>query len=87
MGTNLSKEISQSVQENQFLKMQRYNIFIHKMEELQKAEMRRDAMMDEALLNMESAHMTSRNPLKDILYHYQKACKKGFDSQLVSNTL
>lgn len=36
---------------------------------------------------MQSAFMNSRNPLKDVLYYYNKASIKGFDSSLVSNTL
>ena len=36
---------------------------------------------------MQNAYMNSRNPLKDILYHYNKASTKGFDASLVSTTL
>jgi|TARA_B110000285_G_C15054602_1_gene578840 hypothetical protein len=37
-GLSLSQDISKGVQEDKFIKMQRYDIFISKMEQLQKAE-------------------------------------------------
>jgi hypothetical protein len=36
---------------------------------------------------MESAFVNSKTPLKDILYHYNKAAVRGFESSLVSKTL
>ena len=31
--------------------------------------------------------MTSAQPIKDILYHYNRASEKGFNAALVTNTL
>jgi hypothetical protein len=36
---------------------------------------------------MNSAYVTSIKPLKDILFTYNKASVRGFDSKLVANTL
>lgn len=36
---------------------------------------------------MQSAFVNSKTPLKDILYYYNKAAVKGFESSLVSKTL
>ena len=36
---------------------------------------------------MQMAYMNSQQPLKDILYYYNKAAIKGFDSSLVTKTL
>ena len=33
------------------------------------------------------AFMNSQTPLKDVLFHYNKAAVKGFDSSLVTKTL
>ena len=39
-GLSLSQDIAKKVQEDKFIKMQRYDIFISKMEQLQKYELR-----------------------------------------------
>jgi hypothetical protein len=36
---------------------------------------------------MQSTFVLSQQPLKDILFHYNKASHRGFDPALVSNTL
>lgn len=36
---------------------------------------------------MQSSFVNSQRPLKDLLFYYNKAAEKGFDSALVANTL
>lgn len=36
---------------------------------------------------MKNAFMNSSKPLREILFHYNKAAVKGFNSSLVTNTL
>ena len=36
---------------------------------------------------MKSSFVTSSKPLKDILYHYNKAAVRGFEGSLVAKTL
>lgn len=36
---------------------------------------------------MNNAFMNSSKPLRDVLFHYNKAAVKGFNSSLVANTL
>lgn len=86
-GMAASKQISRHVPEDKFLKMQRYNIFIAKMEQLERAEKRWRRQEKKSVLQMQSAYMNSGKPLKDLLLHYNKAAVKGFDSSLVFNTL
>jgi hypothetical protein len=57
------------------------------MEQLQRAEKRWKKQEKIAVFKMQSAYMNSQKPLKDLLYYYNKAAVKGFDSSLVSNTL
>lgn len=39
------------------------------------------------LTQMQSSFVNSRRPLKNILYHYNKAAVRGFESSLVAKTL
>ena len=57
------------------------------MEQLARVEKRNEHHLRRAEMKMQSAYMNSRNPLKDILYHYNKASTKGFDASLVATTL
>ena len=86
-GMGLARQISLEVEEDKFIKMQRYEIFISKMEQLARAEGRWRKQEKASLFKMQSAFMTSQKPLKDSLFYYNKAAVKGFDSSLVSNTL
>ena len=86
-GLDLSQRISREVEEDKFIKMQRYQIFISKMEQLARVEQRQKKEEKRALFKMQSAFMNSQKPLKDLLFYYNKAAVKGFDSSLVSKTL
>jgi len=86
-GVALSQKIGRDVQEDKYIKMQRYAIFISKMEQLARVEKRQEMNERRAEMSMQSAFMNSRNPIKDILYHYNKAATKGFDASLVNTTL
>ena len=86
-GLAVSKGIAAQVEEDQFQKMQRYDIFISKMEQLKRAEKRWARQERKAVDQMQAAYMNSGKPLKDLLHYYNKAAVKGFESSLVSNTL
>jgi hypothetical protein len=57
------------------------------MEQLSRAEKNWQRNEQKAISNMQMAYMNSQQPLKDILYYYNKAAIKGFDSSLVTKTL
>ena len=86
-GMDLSRRTSREVEEDKYIKMQRYQIFIAKMEQLAGAEKRWRRDEKRAISKMQMAFMNSQQPLKDILFYYNKAAVKGFDSSLVSKTL
>ena len=86
-GLSLSQNISNQVEEDKFIKMQRYDIFISKMEQLQKYEHKQKLEEKKTIRHMQSSFVNSQRPLKDLLFFYNKAAEKGFDSSLVSNTL
>ena len=86
-GRDLSLQISQGVQRDHFVKKQRYDIFITKMEQLQRADKREKSNLKKTIGKMQNAFVSSQQPLKDVLHYYNKAAVKGFDSALVSNTL
>ena len=72
---------------DKFPKMQRYNIFIAKMEQLAAMDALQQERESIALEAMRSSFVTSSKPLKDILYHYNKAAVRGFEGSLVAKTL
>lgn len=84
---DLSREITKDVEEDKFIKMQRYDIFISKMEQLAAAEKRKGVQERKTMDQMKMGYMMSQKPLKDLLFHYNKAAVKGFDSSLISKTL
>lgn len=86
-GVQLSEKIAQGVERDLYLKKQRYNIFISKMEQLASSEQFIRDYNATQLTKMEFAYVNGKSPLKDILMHYSKASKQGFDSKLVSETL
>ena len=86
-GVQLSRTIGKEVEEDKFVKMQRYDIFISKMEQLARAEKKWKREEKHALFKMQSAFVNSQKPLKDLLFYYNKASVRGFDSSLVSKTL
>lgn len=86
-GVELSEKISQGVEKDMYLKMQRYNIFISKMEQLASSEEYIRDYNATQLTKMQHAFVNGKTPLKDILMHYSKASKQGFDSKFVTQTL
>lgn len=84
---NISREIAKEVPEDKFIKMQRYMIFVEKMEQLKLAEEKRERREEKTVFKMRSSFVNSQKPLKDLLFYYNKAAIKGFDSSLVCKTL
>lgn len=75
------------MQEDQFMKEQRYNIFIAKMEQLQGVDRREKESLEKARRKMQATFVVSQSPLKDLLFWYQKAAVRGFDHKLITMTL
>lgn len=86
-GRQLAERISQKVEENKFVKMQRFEIFISKMELLARSEQNYQEFEQNQVFKMQQAFVNSKTPLKDILLVYKQASVKGFDSSLAFNTL
>lgn len=78
----LSKQISKNVEEDKFIKMQRYDIFISKMEQLAAWERNRQRRINKTLRSMDSAFVTSDKPYKDTLYFFNKGIQKGSDIEM-----
>ena len=57
------------------------------MEQLITAEERWAKREENTVTQMQSSFVNSRKPLKNILYHYNKAAVRGFESSLVTKTL
>mmetsp|Transcript_31265 Transcript_31265/g.47848 ORF Transcript_31265/g.47848 Transcript_31265/m.47848 type:complete len:320 (+) Transcript_31265:247-1206(+) len=79
--------VAAQLEEDKYVKMQRYDIFITKMEQLARSEKRWKMEERRAMFRMQSAFMTSSSPLKEILYHYNQASEKGFNASLLATTL
>jgi hypothetical protein len=50
------------------------------MEQLRRAEKRVSQNRKNSVYRMQMAYMNSQRPLKDLLFYYNKAAVKGFDS-------
>ena len=83
----LAQEIGSQVQEDKYLKMQRYEIFIAKMNNLYKSEIRFRKRQRQRLRFQRNAALYSHTPLKDILRTYNELTVRGFDSELTARTL
>lgn len=86
-GLSLSKNIAESVEENKFLKLQRYETFIGKMSQLYKSEIRFRQRQNNKLNFQKNAALYSFTPLKDILRTYNELTVRGFNSELTTKTL
>ena len=66
-GYALSKGISEAVEENKHVKLQRYEVFIDKMQRLYKSEVRFSKKQQKRFQIQKNAVLYSLNPLKEIL--------------------
>ena len=57
------------------------------MEQLARSEKKWRKQERRSITKMERAYVNSLKPVKDILFHYNKAAVRGFDSSLVTKTL
>ena len=86
-GYALSKGIAESVEVNKHIKLQRYEIFIDKMQRLYKSELRFDKKQEQKFQLQRNAILYSLHPLKDILKSYNELTQRGFNSEATVETL
>jgi hypothetical protein len=84
----LSRQIAGHVQQDKHLKLQRYEIFIDKMQRLYKSEMRYQNKVNDRLRQQENAVVFALTPLKEILATYvELSNQRGFNQQAAIATL
>lgn len=86
-GYALSKGIAESVEVNKHIKLQRYEIFIDKMQRLYKSELRFAKKQEQKFQLQRNAILYSLHPLKDILKSYNELTQRGFNSEATVETL
>lgn len=86
-GYSLAKHIADSVEQNKFQHQQMYEIFITKMDALYKSELRFKKKQKKKMQLQKNAPLYSLTPLKDILRTYNELTTRGFNSELVAETL
>jgi hypothetical protein len=75
------------VEQNKHLKLQRYEIFIDKMQRLYKSELRFSKKQEKKFQIQKNAILYSLNPLKDILKSYNDLTSRGFNAEATVHTL
>lgn len=86
-GYGLSRSISESVEQDKHLKLQRYEIFIDKMQRLYKSEVRYAKKQEGKFQLQRNAIVYSMTPLKEILKAYNELTQRGFNSEATVETL
>ena len=86
-GYGLSRTISESVEQDKHLKLQRYEIFIDKMQRLYMSEMRFAKKQEDKFLQQRNAIVYTMTPLKEILKAYNELTQRGFNSEATVETL
>jgi hypothetical protein len=86
-GYGLSRSISESVEQDKHLKLQRYEIFIDKMQRLYKSEVRYAKKQEHKFEIQRNAIVYSLTPLKEILKAYNELSQRGFNSEATVETL
>lgn len=86
-GASLARNIAASVEKDKHLKLQRYEIFIDKMQKLYKSEVRFTKKQSQKLQLQKNAILFSLTPLKDILKYYNDLAHRGFNSETAAKTL
>lgn len=86
-GYGLSRQVSESVEKDKHLKLQRYEIFIDKMQRLYKSEVRFAKKQKQRFTLQRNAIIYSITPLKDILKAYNELTQRGFNSEATVETL
>ena len=83
----MAQDLGTQVEEGKYVKMQKYEIFIAKMSQLYKSEIRFRKRQRQRLQFQRNAALYSHTPLKDILRTYNEMTVRGFDSELTAQTL
>lgn len=69
------------------MKLQRYEIFIDKMQRLYKSEMRFAKRQEDKFQQQRNAIVYTMTPLKEILKAYNELTQRGFNSEATVETL
>jgi hypothetical protein len=75
------------VEQDKHLKLQRYEIFIDKMQRLYKSEVRFAKKQEHKFTVQRNALVYSLTPLKEILKAYNELTQRGFNSEATVETL
>lgn len=75
------------MKEDKHVRLQRYEIFIDKMQRLYKSEVRFNQKQKKRLQLQKNAILYSMTPLKDILRYYNDLSNRGFNSELSAQTV
>lgn len=86
-GRELSKQIGREAEADKYVKHQRYEIFINKMEQLYRSELKYKKRQSKKLHQMQQAHVYSQQPLRDILQFYNALSVRGFESSAIVESL
>lgn len=86
-GKALARTVADSVEADKHVKLQRYEVFIDKMQRLYKSELRTAQRQKKKLQVQKNAILYSLTPLKEILRMYNDLTHKGFNSEAAVQTL
>ena len=75
------------MEQDKHLKLQRYEIFIDKMQRLYMSEMRFAKKQEDKFLQQRNAIVYTMTPLKEILKAYNELTQRGFNSEATVETL
>ncbi|CDW84758.1 UNKNOWN [Stylonychia lemnae] len=87
VGYSLAKQITNEIPLDMYQRQQMYEIFIQKMDAVYKSELRYQKRLKKEVEKHIKAPLYSLSPLKDILRSYNKLTARGFNSELLTQTL
>jgi hypothetical protein len=86
-GVALARSIGETVEKDKYMKLQRYEVFIDKMQRLYKSELRFSQKQKKKFQAQRNSVLYSLTPLKDILRYYNELTNRGFNSEATVETL
>jgi ferritin-like metal-binding protein YciE len=66
---------------------QRYQTFIHKMQQLYRAEKKMNSKLNKSKQRMRLAHVQFQQPIVEVLSEYNKMTVNGFNDRIISTFL
>jgi len=82
-----AQSLAEEAEPDKFERLQRYWIFIDKMHQLYKSDVKNRRKIANRQRDMTFAHVSSLKPLKDILRAYNESVVRGFNGELIVKTL